>query len=109
MGDRRYILSLDQGTTSSRAIVFDRDANIIAVAQQEFPQHYPHNGWVEHDPEDIWNSTLAVAKEAFDQAEQSGTVAAIGTAVPISCVRQIAAERNHLILAMASLFASSSL
>lgn len=72
MSQRELIMSLDQGTTSSRAIVFDKKANIISSAQLEFPQHYPQNGWVEHDPEDIWNSTLAVAKKALDEAESSG-------------------------------------
>ena len=67
-----YILAIDQGTTSSRAIVFDRNGRIVASAQQEFPQHYPQDGWVEHDPEDIWNSTLATAREAFAAAEKTG-------------------------------------
>ncbi|MAW79487.1 MAG: glycerol kinase [Parvularcula sp.] len=74
-----YILAIDQGTTSSRAIVFDRNGRIVASAQQEFPQHYPQDGWVEHDPEDIWNSTLATAREAFAAAEKTGgEIAAIG-------------------------------
>lgn len=60
-----YILSLDQGTTSSRAILFDADGRIVAVAQREFPQIYPQPGWVEHDPETIWNSQLAVAREVL--------------------------------------------
>ncbi len=79
MSDNHLILALDQGTTSSRAIVFDRQANIVAVAQEEFPQHYPANGWVEHNPEDIWSTTLNVAKKAFAQAEsQNARVVAIG-------------------------------
>jgi glycerol kinase len=73
------ILSIDQGTTSSRAIVFRRDASIVAVAQQEFAQHYPADGWVEHDPEEIWATTLATARQAFQEAEAQGVeVAAIG-------------------------------
>lgn len=60
-----YILSLDQGTTSSRAILFDADGRIVAVAQREFPQIYPQPGWVEHDPETIWSSQLAVVREAL--------------------------------------------
>lgn len=79
MSQQELILALDQGTTSSRAIVFDKYANIISSAQQEFPQHYPENGWVEHSPDDIWTSSLSVAKKAFDEAEASGgRVIAIG-------------------------------
>ena len=51
---KRYVLALDQGTTSSRSILFDRDGQIVAVAQQEFTQHFPQPGWVEHDAEEIW-------------------------------------------------------
>jgi len=67
---RQLILSLDQGTTSSRAILFDQNTNIITTAQQEFPQHYPQNGWVEHNPEDIWSSCLSVVKEVLAYAKQ---------------------------------------
>ncbi|WP_420797970.1 glycerol kinase GlpK [Hyphococcus flavus] len=73
-----FILAIDQGTTSSRAIVFDQAGRIVASAQEEFPQHYPHDGWVEHDPEDIWNTTLSTARAAFAEAEKSGEVGAIG-------------------------------
>ena len=75
-----YILALDQGTTSSRAIVFDTASNIISMVQQEFPQHYPQNGWVEHDPEDIWQTILHTAKTALQKAESNGAgkVKAIG-------------------------------
>ena len=66
------ILAIDQGTTSSRAIVFSRDSEIIAVSQQEFEQHYPNDGWVEHNPEDIWESTLSVCQQALIDAEQKG-------------------------------------
>ncbi|MHB2167290.1 glycerol kinase GlpK [Alsobacter sp. R-9] len=62
------ILAIDQGTTSSRAIVFRPDASIAAVAQQEFPQHFPASGWVEHEPEDLWATTLAVCREAMARA-----------------------------------------
>ncbi len=73
------VLALDQGTTSSRAIAFDARAGIIHVAQQEFSQIYPANGWVEHDPEAIWSSTLEVARQALTVAESRGyQVAAIG-------------------------------
>ncbi len=79
MTQQDMILAIDQGTTSSRAIVFDAKANIVALAQQEFPQHYPEDGWVEHDPEDIWDSTLNVVQEAKQKAEQSGgTIVGIG-------------------------------
>lgn len=73
-----FVLAIDQGTTSSRAIAFDRAGRVAAVAQEEFPQHYPNDGWVEHDPEDIWRTTLATAREVFQQAEKLGGVAAIG-------------------------------
>ena len=63
-----HILAIDQGTTSSRAIIFDANTAIIAVAQQEFPQHFPASGWVEHEPEDLWGTTLAVCREAMAKA-----------------------------------------
>lgn len=72
MSDNNCILTIDQGTTSSRAIVFDKHAKIVTTAQQEFPQIYPDDGWVEHDPEAIWSSTLEVARRAFEVAEQQG-------------------------------------
>jgi glycerol kinase len=59
------ILAIDQGTSSSRAVAYDREARVLASAQQEFPQGYPRPGWVEHDPEEIWRSTIAVAKETL--------------------------------------------
>jgi glycerol kinase len=75
----KYVLSLDQGTTSSRAIVFNHDGAIVSVAQQEFPQIYPSPGLVEHDPEAIWSSQLAVAKQAMQKAGASAAdIAAIG-------------------------------
>lgn len=61
-----YLLAIDQGTTSSRAILFDRDGHVIRVAQREFPQHFPHDGWVEHDPEDIWDTVLSTCREAVE-------------------------------------------
>ncbi|MFC3052607.1 glycerol kinase GlpK [Kordiimonas pumila] len=73
------ILAMDQGTTSSRAMVFGLDGSVIAVAQQEFRQIYPHDGWVEHDPADIWKTSLATAQQAFQEAEGKGfSVEAIG-------------------------------
>ncbi len=71
----RFVLALDQGTTSSRAIVFDTDGHIVALAQQEFPQGYPFPGHVTHDAEDIWASQLAVARDAV--AQVPGGAAAI--------------------------------
>ena len=76
---KSYILALDQGTTSSRAIVFDHDGNIISVAQKEFTQIFPHPGWVEHDPEEIWSTQLGVAAEAITKAGLSAeNIHAIG-------------------------------
>src|SRR5579863_5453318 len=75
----KYVLALDQGTTSSRAILFNHDGAIVSVAQQEFPQIYPAPGLVEHDPEAIWSSQLAVAREAIRQAGASASdIAAVG-------------------------------
>ena len=74
-----HILAIDQGTTSTRAIVFDRHARPVASAQCEFEQHYPDLGWVEHDPEDIWRDTLRLAKEAIEKSEVgTGGIAGIG-------------------------------
>lgn len=74
-----FILALDQGTTSSRAIVFDRRGRPRATAQQEFPQHFPRPGWVEHDPRDLWQSTRRVALAAVAEANLTGRdLAAIG-------------------------------
>jgi len=73
------VLAIDQGTTSSRAIVFSDDFQTISVGQQEFPQHFPQSGWVEHAPADIWTSTLSVCREALEHAPERGaSVAAIG-------------------------------
>jgi len=74
-----YILALDQGTTSSRAIVFSRDGTVVNTAQEEFPQIYPHPGWVEHDPEAIWSTQVRTAREALGRAGlEASQVAAIG-------------------------------
>lgn len=75
----KYVLALDQGTTSSRAILFDHEGAIASVAQQEFPQIYPSPGLVEHDPEAIWSSQLAVAQEAIKKANANASdIAALG-------------------------------
>ena len=63
-----HILAIDQGTTSSRAIVFDADMKITATAQEEFPQHFPQSGWVEHDPNDLWSSTAGTCRSALEKA-----------------------------------------
>jgi len=74
-----YILSLDQGTTSSRAIIFDEKIGVIASAQKEFKQHFPQDGWVEHNPNDIWSSTLESAQQAISKAKIEGSfVSGIG-------------------------------
>ena len=74
-----HILALDQGTTSSRAIVFDAQMRIAAIAQEEFAQHYPDSGWVEHAPSDLWSSTAATARAAIEKAGLRTTdIAAIG-------------------------------
>ncbi len=74
-----YIIAIYQGTTSSRAIVFDTNFRSVATGQQEFEQHFPDSGWVEHEPEDIWNTTVTTVREAMDKAGISaGDIAAIG-------------------------------
>ena len=76
---KRYVMALDQGTTSSRAIIFDDDSNAVSVAQEEFEQIYPHPGWVEHDAEAIWQTQLRAAKAAMSRVKISATeIAAIG-------------------------------
>jgi len=74
-----HILAIDQGTTSSRAILFDGDLRPVAQAQEEFAQHYPQSGWVEHDPGDLWRTTLATCRTVLDKAgPEAGAIAAIG-------------------------------
>ena len=76
---KRYVIALDQGTTSSRCIIFDREQNVVGMAQREFTQYYPKPGWVEHDPMEIWSSQYSVLTEALAQAGVSPEeVAAIG-------------------------------
>jgi glycerol kinase len=75
----RYVLALDQGTTSSRSIVFGRGGEVIAVAQKEFTQFYPQPGWVEHNPLEIWASQNATAVEALSKANlTTDNIAAVG-------------------------------
>ena len=77
--DKKYILAIDQGTTSSRAILFDKSGARVAVAQREFPQYFPQNGWVEHDANEIWQSVQSVLADLFiHSAAKPSEVAAIG-------------------------------
>ena len=82
-----HILVIDQGTTSTRSIVFDDRARRVAIAQAEFAQHYPQPGWVEHDPEDIWRDALATARQAI---AQSGVTPSAITAIGITNQRETA-------------------
>ncbi|WP_250512215.1 glycerol kinase GlpK [Caballeronia sp. INDeC2] len=75
----QYVLALDQGTTSSRAMLFDRNGNVVSVAQKEFQQLYPQAGWVEHDPQEIWSTQAGVAAEAVTRAgARASSIAAVG-------------------------------
>ena len=75
----RYLLAIDQGTSSSRTVIYDHETRVVASAQQEFHQHYPKPGWVEHDPEDIWASVQAVTRKAMLAADASaGDISGIG-------------------------------
>jgi glycerol kinase len=77
--EKKYILALDQGTTSSRAIIFDKDGQIIKIAQNEFTQYYPKPGWVEHDPMEIWGTQSGVASQVLETAGiRPEEIAAIG-------------------------------
>lgn len=79
MSATSYVLAIDQGTTSTRSIVFDSDGQPVSSAQREFAQHYPQDGWVEHDPEDIWQDVVATVRDALAKADLSATdLAAIG-------------------------------
>ena len=66
----KYILAIDQGTTSSRALLFDESFRIVGVGQHEFTQYFPDNGWVEHDAEEIWETTLASCHDAIEAASR---------------------------------------
>ena len=74
-----YILAIDQGTTSSRAIIFNDEFEIVSSSQQEFQQFFPKSGWVEHEPEDIWKSTISTCSQALDKGSLTAAdIAAIG-------------------------------
>jgi len=76
---KQYLLSIDQGTTSTRAMLFDENGKACYTVQKEFTQYFPHDGWVEHDPEEIWSTTLSVVIDALSKAKQDDvSVAAIG-------------------------------
>lgn len=75
----KFILAIDQGTTSSRSIIFSSAGSIEAIAQKEFPQHYPNDGWVEHDPEQIWESVILTLKDVFSKCQVTpNDIASIG-------------------------------
>ena len=75
----KYIISLDQGTTSSSAIIFDENSNKVASSQMEFPQYYPKSGWVEHDPMEILNSQIQVLKDVVKKSKiKIDNIAGIG-------------------------------
>ena len=77
--EKKYILALDQGTTSTRAILFDRDKEILGLSQREFTQIYPKNGWIEHDPLEIWATVQEVLKGVLKESGVKATqVEAIG-------------------------------
>ncbi|HMK51758.1 MAG TPA: FGGY family carbohydrate kinase, partial [Thermodesulfobacteriota bacterium] len=77
--EKKYIMALDQGTTSSRAVIFDRQGKVVSMAAKEFRQIYPRPGWVEHDPVEIWNSQMEVTRQALNSARLSPQrIAAIG-------------------------------
>ena len=79
MAEKKYIVALDQGTTSSRTLVLDHDANIVSVAQREFTQIYPRPGWVEHDAREIWATQSSTLTEALAKSGiSSDEIAAIG-------------------------------
>ena len=79
MMNKRYLVALDQGTTSSRAVVFTLEGHMVSAAAQEFPQHYPHPGWVEHDPADILSTQIEALRTILRQTGISPSeIAAIG-------------------------------
>ena len=75
-----HVLAIDQGTTSSRAIVFDADQRVVGVGQEEFTQHYPHPGWVEHDANEIWATVERTIRAALERARIGAGVRGLGAA-----------------------------
>ena len=91
-----HLLAIDQGTTSSRSIVFDRQGNAVSSAQQEFAQHYPDDGWVEHDAEEIWQSVLYVTRKALDDHEGGAAdIAAINARGELAVI--LSTEGAHMV------------
>jgi|GEM_PF-944351 len=84
MNNRKYIVSLDQGTTGSRTLVLDQQVNIVSIAQRNFPQIYPGPGWVEHDPREIWATQSATLTEALAKAGITSDEVAAIVALPTS-------------------------
>ncbi len=79
MSEKKYVIAMDQGTTSSRAILFNKAGEIISVVQREYRQIYPQPGWVEHDPMDIWSTQMGVTMEAMQKIDaKPEEIAAIG-------------------------------
>lgn len=89
--EKKYIIALDQVTTSSRAIIFDRDVNVIGMAQKEFTQIYPKSGWVEHDPMEIWFSQRSVLTEVMAKS----AISSQGVAGMATDPRKGACHRFH--------------
>ena len=77
MSAKQHLIAIDQGTSSSRTVIFEQNATVVASAQQEFPQEYPQPGWVEHDPEAIWASVLEVTNKALS-ASDAAVIAGLG-------------------------------
>lgn len=79
MQDKQYVMALDAGTTSNRAIIFDNESHIVSVSQKEFTQYFPKPGWVEHDANEIFHSMVEVMREALAQANMTASeISAIG-------------------------------
>ena len=99
MAEQKYILALDQGTTSSRALVINREGKICSVAQKEFGQIFPKSGWVEHDPNEIWSSQASVAAEAIAKINISERdIAGSGSTDPLfdhQCLHAYKIEFTH--------------
>ena len=92
---KQFILAIDQGTTSSRAIIFDKKGNIKKIAQKEFTQIYPKSGWVEHDPMEIWASQSSIVREALEQVFiPFYTTKKTGSGIGLSLSRQIMQLHN---------------
>jgi len=98
MKKKPYILSIDQGTTSTRAIIFNHDGEVVATTQKEFTQYFPNPGWVEHDANEIWQSVMSVIAEIFIQSGITpAEIAGIGiTNQREQTLEQMASTAHHL-------------